>query len=112
MRLFNLHLRVSAQDMANILKTTPGATVVSLSSHAVVEHREPRKVKVNGSTGRDFTLEFMKKKAAFTSAEIAEAFKKSGRNPKSASPCVSKLKAEGHLHLKNGTYYRKSAKSS
>lgn len=110
MKLFNLHLRVNPQDLAAILKTTPGATVVSLSSHAVVEHA-PRIVKPNGVTGRDFTLHFIHANKSFTYEDLAKAFAKDKRNPKSASPCLSKLKAEGVVHLKDGTYYRKVAKA-
>lgn len=107
MKLFNLHLRVNPQDLAAILKTTPGATVVSLSSHVVVEH-QPRIVKPNGVTGRDFALKYIRDHKSFTSADIAKAFKKDGRNPKSASPCISKLKDDGVLYLKEGIYYRKA----
>lgn len=107
MKLFNLHLRVTAQELAMVLKSVPGASVISLSSHAVVEHL-PRKVKLNGVTGRDFALKYIREHKSFTSTDMNKAFEKSGRNPKSASPCLSKLKAEGVLYLKDGVYYRKS----
>lgn len=89
------------------MKTHHDCIVDMASATSTKTHTEPRKVKPNGQTGMEFTTSWIKKHRLFSASDLSTAFKKGKRNPKSASPVLSKLKADGTIKLMpNGMYAR------